>query len=115
MIIAFLITGTHLLLDYGLIYGHFGLSRLGLNGAAVAAWVGQLVGAATCLAFSSSRSMAAYRNAKWRISLGRCAAISIGSDLAIRTGALRGSLVSQRAAPHAWELVSYQRMRSPFS
>ena len=33
MIIAFLISGTHLLLDYGLIYGHFGLPRLGLKGA----------------------------------------------------------------------------------
>jgi putative MATE family efflux protein len=95
MIIAFLITGTHLLLDYGLIYGHFGLPRLGLNGAAIAAWVGQLVGAAACLGiFFFSRSTAAYRNPKWRISLTRIRPLfRIGSDLAIRTGALRGSLV----------------------
>jgi MATE family multidrug resistance protein len=95
MIIAFLISGTHLLLDYGLIYGHFGLPRLGLNGAAIAAWVGQLVGAATCLGiFFFSHSTTAYRNAQRRISLNRIRPLfRIGSDLAIRTGALRGSLV----------------------
>ncbi|HXV82714.1 MAG TPA: MATE family efflux transporter, partial [Candidatus Binatia bacterium] len=95
MIIAFLITATHLLLDYGLIYGHFGLPRMGLNGAAIAAWVGQLVGAAACLGiFFFSRSTGAYRNAQWRISLPRLRPLfRIGSDLAIRTGALRGSLV----------------------
>lgn len=95
MIIAFLITATHLLLDYGLIYGHFGLPRMGLNGAGIAAWVGQLVGAATCLGiFFFSRSTTAYRNAQWRISLSRIRPLfRIGSDLAIRTGALRGSLV----------------------
>jgi putative MATE family efflux protein len=95
MIIAFLISGTHLLLDYGLIYGHFGLPRLGLKGAAIAASSAQLVGAATCLGiFFFSRSMTAYRAVKWRISLIRLRPLfRIGSDLAIRTGALRGSLV----------------------
>jgi putative MATE family efflux protein len=95
MIIAFLISGTHLLLDYGLIYGHFGLPRMGLSGAAIAAWVGQLVGAVTCLGiFFFSRSTTAYRNAKWCISLTWIRPLfRIGSDLAIRTGALRGSLV----------------------
>ena len=63
MMIAFLVSGTHLLLDYGLIYGNFGFPRLGIRGAGVAAWVGQLVGAATCLGiFFFSRSMAAYRS-----------------------------------------------------
>ena len=95
MLIAFLITVTHLLLDFGLIYGHFGLPRLGLKGAAIAAWVGQLAGAATCLGiFFFSRSTAPYRNAPWRVSLSRTRPLfRIGSDLAIRTGALRGSLV----------------------
>ena len=95
MIIAFLISGTHLVLDYGLIYGHLGLPRLGLKGAAIAAWVGQLVGATACLGiFFFSRSTAVYRRAKWRISLTRLRPLfRIGSDLAIRTGALRGSLV----------------------
>jgi putative MATE family efflux protein len=95
MIIAFLISGIHLILDYGLIYGNFGLPRLGITGAAVAAWVGQLVGAATCLGiFFFSGSMAAYRSASLRIALTRLRPLfRIGSDLAIRTGALRGSLV----------------------
>lgn len=95
MVIAFLISGTHLLLDYGLIYGHFGLPRLGLKGAAIAASSAQLVGAATCLGiFFFSRSMAAYRAVQWRLSLTRFRPLlRIGSDLAIRTGALRGSLV----------------------
>jgi putative MATE family efflux protein len=95
MIIAFLITGTHLFLDYSLIYGNFGLPRLGLTGAAIAAGVGQLVGAVACLGiFFFSRSKAVYRSAPWRISLSRIRPLfRIGSDLAIRTGALRGSLV----------------------
>ena len=102
MIIAFLISGTHLLLDYGLIYGHFGLPRLGLKGAAIAACSAQIVGATTCLGiFFLSRSMAAYRAVQWRLSLTRLRPLfHIGSDLAIRTGALRGSLVfaTSRAA-----------------
>jgi len=95
MIIAFLISGIHLILDYGLIYGNFGFPRLGIRGAAVAAWVGQLVGAATCLGiFFFSGSMAAYRSASLRIAFTRLRPLfRIGSDLAIRTGALRGSLV----------------------
>jgi putative MATE family efflux protein len=95
MIIAFLISGTHLLLDYGLIYGHFGLPRLGLKGAAIAAWIGQFVGAAACLwIFFFSPSMAVYKVAKWRIALTEMQPLfRIGGDLAIRTGALRGSLV----------------------
>ncbi len=95
MLIAFLVSGIHLLLDYGLIYGNFGFPRLGIRGAAVAAWVGQLVGAATCLGiFFFSGSMAAYRSASLRIAFTRLRPLfRIGSDLAIRTGALRGSLV----------------------
>jgi putative MATE family efflux protein len=95
MMIAFVVSGTHLLLDYGLIYGNFGFPQLGIKGAGVAAWVGQLVGAATCLGiFFSSHSMAAYRSVNWRISLTRLRPLfRIGGDLAIRTGALRGSLV----------------------
>jgi putative MATE family efflux protein len=95
MMIAFVVSGIHLLLDYGLIYGNFGFPRLGIKGAGVAAWVGQLVGAAICLAiFFFSRSMAVYRAAKWPVSATRLRPLfRIGSDLAIRTGALRGSLV----------------------
>ena len=95
MVIAFLVSAIHLLLDYGLIYGNFGFPRLGIKGAGVAAWVGQFVGAATCLGiFFFSRPMAAYRSANWRMSVTRLRPLfRIGSDLAIRTGALRGSLV----------------------
>jgi len=95
MIIAFVVSGIHLLLDYGLIYGNLGFPRLGIKGAGVAAWFGQFVGAATCLGiFFFSRSTAAYRSLKWRISLTRLRPLfRIGGDLAIRTGALRGSLV----------------------
>ena len=62
---------------------------------AIAASSAQLVGAATCLGiFFFSRSSTAYRAVKWRISLTRLRPLfRIGSDLAIRTGALRGSLV----------------------
>jgi MATE family multidrug resistance protein len=95
MMIAFIVSGIHLLLDYGLIYGNFGFPRLGIRGAGIAAWVGQLVGAAVCMGiFFFSRSMVAYRAIKWRVSLIRLRPLfRIGSDLAIRTGALRGSLV----------------------
>jgi putative MATE family efflux protein len=95
MMIAFVVSGIHLLLDYGLIYGNFGFPKLGIRGAGVAAWVGQLVGAAVCMGiFFFSRSMVAYRAIKWRVSLIRLRPLfRIGSDLAIRTGALRGSLV----------------------
>ncbi|HJU61406.1 MAG TPA: MATE family efflux transporter [Candidatus Binatia bacterium] len=110
MLIAFVVTMIHLLLDYGLIYGHFGLPRLGLKGAAMAAFVGQLVGAAACLGiFFFSRSMAAYRAAKWRVSLSRLRPLfRIGGDLAIRTGALRGSLVfaTSRAARMGADVLS---------
>ncbi|MGB7951123.1 MAG: MATE family efflux transporter [Candidatus Binatia bacterium] len=95
MIIAFLIAGIHLLLDYSLIYGNFGFPGLGLVGAAIAAWVAQFLGAAICVGiFLFSGSMAAYRSTQWRVSIARLRPLfRIGTDLAIRTGALRGSLV----------------------
>lgn len=95
MLIAFTANGLHLLLDYALIYGEFGLPRLGLKGAAIAAVAAQFIGAATCLwIFLFSRSTAAYRTGSWRISFARLRPLfQIGGDLAIRTGALRGSLV----------------------
>jgi MATE family multidrug resistance protein len=94
MIIAFLISGTHLLLDYGLIYGNFGFPRLGIRGAAVAAWVAQFFGAAACLWIFFFSFDGGYKVAKWRlISTELRPLFRIGSDLAIRTGALRGSLV----------------------
>jgi putative MATE family efflux protein len=95
MLIAFLVAAVHLILDYGLIYGNFGLPRLGLAGAAIAASAAQFTGAVICLRiFFLSRSTAPYRTMKWRMSLRRARPLfRIGGDLAVRTGALRGSLV----------------------
>jgi putative MATE family efflux protein len=95
MLIAFMVASVHLILDYGLIYGNLGLPRLGLIGAAIAASAAQFTGAAICLRiFFISRSSAPYRTAKWHMSLSRARPLfRIGGDLAVRTGALRGSLV----------------------
>ena len=74
-------------MDYGLIYGHFGLTALGLGGAAVAACIAQLGGAMIYLAlFLTSRQTADYRVVGWRITLaGLKPLFRIGKDLAIRT------------------------------
>jgi len=95
MFIAFLANGLQLLLDYGLIYGNLGLPRLGLKGAAIAAWIAQLTGATVSLAiFFASRRTAAYRAVSWRIGMARLRPLfRIGGDLALRTGALRISLI----------------------
>ncbi len=95
MFIAFLANGLQLLLDYGLIYGNFGLPSLGLKGAAIAAWIAQLVGATVALMiFFASPRTAAYRAAGWRISMAKLRPLfRIGGDLAVRTGALRLSLI----------------------
>ncbi len=95
MLIAFLANGLQLLLDYALIYGNFGLPRLGLRGAAIAAWIAQLTGATVSLAiFFTARRTAAYRAVGWRISMAKLRPLfRIGGDLALRTGALRLSLI----------------------
>ena len=95
MLIAFLANGLQLLLDYGLIYGNFGLPGLGLTGAAIAAWIAQFTGATVSLViFFASRRTAAYRAVGWRISMVKLRPLfRIGGDLAVRTGALRLSLI----------------------
>lgn len=95
MVIAFVIAIVHLSLDYVLIYGNFGLPALGLLGAAAAAWLAQLVGAMTCLGvFLFSKRYAEYRAIDWRLTrVSLRPLFSIGRELAIRTGALRLSLV----------------------
>lgn len=95
MFIVFLANGLNLLLDYGLIYGNLGLPSLGLRGAAIAAWVAQLTGATVSLAiFFTSRRTARYRAIGWRISMAKLRPLfRIGGDLALRTGALRLSLI----------------------
>lgn len=95
MLIAFATNGLNAVLDYLLIYGALGLPALGLKGAAVAMLVSQIVAGTLCLGlvfFSPYTSQ--YRLNRWRFDLRRLVALSrIGRDLAIRTGALRFSLV----------------------
>lgn len=95
LFIAFLANGLQLLLDYGLIYGNLGLPSLGLKGAAIAAWIAQLTGASASLTiFFTSRRTAAYRAVGWRINVAKLRPLfRIGGDLALRTGALRLSLI----------------------
>jgi putative MATE family efflux protein len=95
MLVALIINGLNLVLDYGLIYGSFGFPALALQGAAAAAWISQGIGAAICIGLFlfSSRSVR-YRQSHWRINPSRLRPLfRIGRDLAVRTGALRFSLV----------------------
>jgi putative MATE family efflux protein len=95
MVIAFIVTGLNLVLDYLLIYGGLGLPALGLRGAAIATLISQILAGAICLRilfFSSYTSQ--YRLNQWRFDVRRLLSLShIGRDLAVRTGALRFSLV----------------------
>ena len=95
MLLAYAIATTQLTLDYGFIYGNLGLPGLGLVGAAVAAWLAQFIAAIAYLSiFLLSKQTAEYRAIRWRISIaGLRPLIRIGHDLAIRTGALRLSLI----------------------
>lgn len=99
MVIAFMMTAIQLGLDYALIYGRFGLAPLGLMGAAVAACCAQLAGALIYLGrFFYFAETAAYRAIPKRINAaGLRPLFRIGQDLAIRTGALRLSLVCATA------------------
>jgi putative MATE family efflux protein len=95
MFIAFVANGLNIVLDYLLIYGGLGLPAMGLRGAAVAILVSQILAGIICLGvlfFSSHASQ--YRLFPWRFDLQRLLSLShIGRDLAVRTGALRFSLV----------------------
>jgi MATE family multidrug resistance protein len=95
MAIAFFTGGLQLAFDYILIYGHLGASPLGIIGAGLAHLAAQLAGALAYLAiFFVSRKTALYRPVSWRFSVGELRPLfRIGRDLAIRTGALRGSLI----------------------
>lgn len=95
MLISFAVNGLNIVLDYLLIYGGLGLPALGLNGAAVARLVSQTLAGSICvgLVFFSSYT-APYRLNRWRLDARRLVSLSrIGRDLALRTGALRFSLV----------------------
>jgi putative MATE family efflux protein len=95
MLIAFATNGLNGVLDYVLIYGALGFPALGLRGAAFATLVSQLMAGGICLGivfFSSYTAL--YRLNRWRLDARRLLSLSrIGRDLALRTGALRFSLV----------------------
>ena len=95
MLVAFLMSGTNVVLDYALIYGGFGFPALGLRGAAVAAVAGHALGIVLymrLLFFSEYTGL--YRLKSRRLNLRRFRSISrIAGDLAIRTAGLRLSLV----------------------
>jgi len=95
MVIAFVVNGLNVVLDYLLIYGGLGLPALGLRGAAVATLVCQILAGAICLGILFLSSYASqYGLNRWRFSGRRLLSLShIGRDLAVRTGALRFSLV----------------------
>ncbi|HYY25108.1 MAG TPA: MATE family efflux transporter [Candidatus Udaeobacter sp.] len=95
MLIAFLVSGLNLVADYLLIYGGFGFPAMGLNGAAIAAWLAQFAGAivSLCVFFYGTR-YALYRPPKWLIKTAPVRPLlRIGHHLAVRTGALRFSLI----------------------
>lgn len=95
MLIAFVVNGLNIVLDYLLIYGGLGFPAMGLRGAGIATLTSQILAGTICLAvlfFSSHTSQ--YRLNRWKLSMQRFISLSrIGRDLAIRTGALRFSLV----------------------
>lgn len=95
MLIAFAANGLNAILDYLLIYGGLGLPALGLTGAAVATLASQTTAGCLCLGLVFFSSYAArYRLNRWRLDARRLLSLSrIGGDLAVRTGALRFSLV----------------------
>jgi putative MATE family efflux protein len=95
MVIAIAVNGLNIALDYVFIYGGFGLPPLGLAGAGAARLVSQTLAGTICIGvvFFSSYT-GAYRLNRWRLNGRRLLSLSrIGRDLALRTGALRFSLV----------------------
>ncbi len=95
MVIAFIVNGLNIVLDYLLIYGGLGLPALGLQGAAIATLACQILAGVICLGilFCSSYS-SHYGLGRWRFNARRMLSLfRIGRDLAVRTGALRFSLV----------------------
>ncbi len=93
--IAFAVNGLNVVLDYLLIYGGLGLPALGLRGAAIATLISQILAGSICLGilFLSSYT-SQYGLNRWSFSVRRLLSLSrIGRELAIRTGALRFSLV----------------------
>ncbi len=95
MLIALFVNGLNIALDYALIYGEFGFPSMGLQGAAIASVACQVLGAGLCLWILFSSSYATeYGLTPWRYQPNRFRSLAtIGRDLAVRTGALRFSLI----------------------
>jgi putative MATE family efflux protein len=95
MVIAIAVNAVNIALDYIFIYGGLGLAPRGLTGAATARLVSQTLAGTMCIGvvfFSSYTSL--YQLNRWRLNSRRLMSLSrIGRDLALRTGALRFSLV----------------------
>jgi len=95
MVIAFVANGLNVVLDYLLIYGGLGLPAMGLRGAAIATLSSQILAGSICLGilfFSPYTSRYGFN--RWKFNMRRFLSFSrIGRELAIRTGALRFSLV----------------------
>jgi len=95
MLVAFLMSGTNIVLDYALIYGSLGFPALGLRGAAVAAVAGHGLGVVLYLRLLLfSEYTGRYRLNRGGLRLQRFRNLSrIAGDLAVRTAGLRMSLV----------------------
>lgn len=95
MLVAFLMSGTNIVLDYALIYGGFGFPALGLRGAAVASVAAHALGISVYLrVLFFSEYTGPYQLNSRRLHLSRFRNLSrIAGHLAIRTAGLRLSLV----------------------
>ena len=95
MVIGFIINGLNIVLDYLFIYGGYGLPAMGLRGAGIATLLCQILAAALCMGILFLSSYASqYRLKRRTFNTRRLLSLSrIGRDLAVRTGALRFSLV----------------------
>lgn len=124
MLIALLVNGLNILLDYLLIYGWLGLPRLGIMGAGFAAVVAQTIGGTICLKiFFASPYTSRYSLGLQPITPRRLMPLfRIGHEIAIRTAALIFSMIFATAmasrmgavllagheiAIQLWLLVSY--------
>ena len=95
MLVAFLMSGTNIVLDYALIYGGLGFPVLGMRGAAVAAVVAHALGVAVYLRLLFfSEYTGRYQLNSGQLRLRRFRNLSrIAGHLAMRTAGLRMSLV----------------------